>query len=169
MNSLRMSFWIVPDSVFQSAPCFSATDEVHREQHRRRRVDRHRRRDVAERDAVEQPLHVGERHDADAALPDLAERQLVVGVASHQRGQIEGDAEPGAAGGEQGLVPLVGLLRRAEPGELAHRPQLAAVAGRVDAAGVGEFAGVVEVALVIEARQVVGRVEACRSAVPRSS
>jgi hypothetical protein len=25
MNSLRMSFWIVPESVFQSAPCFSAT------------------------------------------------------------------------------------------------------------------------------------------------
>src|SRR5438477_12580842 len=25
MNSFRMSFWIVPDSVFQLAPCFSAT------------------------------------------------------------------------------------------------------------------------------------------------
>ena len=25
MNSFRMSFWIVPDSVCQSAPCFSAT------------------------------------------------------------------------------------------------------------------------------------------------
>ena len=25
MNSLRMSFWIVPESRFQSAPCFSAT------------------------------------------------------------------------------------------------------------------------------------------------
>ena len=25
MNSLRMSFWIVPDSCFQSAPCCSAT------------------------------------------------------------------------------------------------------------------------------------------------
>ena len=25
MNSFRMSFWIVPDSVFQSAPCCSAT------------------------------------------------------------------------------------------------------------------------------------------------
>ena len=25
MNSFRMSFWIVPESVFQSAPCFSAT------------------------------------------------------------------------------------------------------------------------------------------------
>ena len=25
MNSLRMSFWIVPERAFQSAPCFSAT------------------------------------------------------------------------------------------------------------------------------------------------
>src|SRR5882672_9126207 len=25
MNSLRMSFWMVPDNVCQSAPCFSAT------------------------------------------------------------------------------------------------------------------------------------------------
>jgi hypothetical protein len=25
MNSLRMSFWIVPEIFFQSAPCFSAT------------------------------------------------------------------------------------------------------------------------------------------------
>ena len=25
MNSLRMSFWIVPESFFKSAPCFSAT------------------------------------------------------------------------------------------------------------------------------------------------
>ena len=25
MNSFRMSFWIVPESFFQSAPCFSAT------------------------------------------------------------------------------------------------------------------------------------------------
>ena len=98
MNSLRMSFWIVPDSVFQSAPCFSATaryiakiigageliviDVVM----------------SASADAVEQPLHVGERHDADAALADLAERQRVVRIAAHQRRQIERDAQAGAAG-----------------------------------------------------------------------
>ena len=97
MNSLRMSFWIVPESFFQSAPCCSATaryiakiigageliviDVV---------MSR-------ERDAVEQPLHVGERDDADAALADFAERQLVVGVAAHQGRQVERDAEAGAA------------------------------------------------------------------------
>ena len=160
MNSLRMSFWIVPDSFFQSAPCFSATTRY-----------------IAKiigagelividvvmppsDDAVEQPFHVGQRHDADAALADLAERELVVRIAAHQRRQVERDAQPGAAGLQQRLVALVGLFRRAEPGKLPHRPQLAAVAGRMDAARVGELAGVVEVARVVEALEVVRRVEA---------
>ena len=73
-------------------------------------------------------------------LPDFAERQLVIGIAPHQRRQIERDAQAGAAGREQRLVALVGLFRRPEPGKLPHRPELAAVAGRVDAARVGELA-----------------------------
>ena len=61
MNSLRMSFWIVPESVCQSAPCFSATT-------------RYIAKIIAagelividvvmspSADAVEQRLHVGER------------------------------------------------------------------------------------------------------------
>ena len=142
MNSLRMSFWIVPEIVCQSAPCFSATT-------------RYIAKIIgagelividvvmsAERDAVEQPLHVGQRRDVDAALPHLAERQRMIGVAAHQRRQVEGDAQAGAAGGDQFLVAGVGLLGRAEAGELPHRPQLAAVAGGVDAADVGELARV---------------------------
>ena len=160
MNSFRMSFWIVPDSRLPVCSLLFRDGEIHREQHRRRRVDRHRGGDVRERDPVEQPLHVGERHDAHAALPDLAERELVVGISSHQRRKVEGDAEPGAASGEQRLVALVGLLGRAEPRELPHRPQLAAVAGRMDAADVGKFARIVELALVVEPGEVVGRVEA---------
>ena len=50
-------------------------------------------RDLVERDALEQRLHVRQRRDGDAALPHLAERQRVVGVAAHQRGQVEGDGE----------------------------------------------------------------------------
>ena len=94
---------------------------------------------VAEVDAVEQRFHVGERRHVDAALPHFAERQLVVGVAAHQRRQIEGDAQTGAAGREQLLIALVGLFRRPEAGELPHRPQLAAVAGGVNAARVREL------------------------------
>jgi len=93
-------------------------------------------------DAVEQRFHVGQRRDVPAAFPDLAERQLVVGIAAHQRREVERDAQPRAARLQQLLVALVGLVRRSEPGELAHRPQLAAVAGRMNAARIRERAGV---------------------------
>ena len=46
---------------------------VEREQDRGGRVDRHRRRDLAERDPVEERLHVRERVDRDSLAPDLAE------------------------------------------------------------------------------------------------
>jgi hypothetical protein len=104
-------------------------DEVHREDHRRGRVDRHRRRDRAEIDAVEERFHVGQRRDVHTALANFAERELVVGVAAHQRGQIERHAEPGAACIEQLPVPFVGLLGRPESRELPHRPELAAIPG----------------------------------------
>ena len=159
MNSFRMSFWMVPETLPPVGTLPLGHHQVHREDHRRRRVDRHRRRDVGERDAVEQRLHVGERRDRHAALPHLAERQRVVGVAAHQRGQVERHAEPGAAAPQQFLVAGVGVLRRAEPGELPHRPQLAAVARGMDAPRVGEAPRVVEVARVVGAGHVLRRVE----------
>ena len=58
--------------------------DVHREQDRRRRVDRHRRRHLAEVDAGEEVLHVGEGVDGDAAAPDLALDEGVVRVAAHR-------------------------------------------------------------------------------------
>ncbi len=108
---------------------------------------------------VEERLHVGERCDRHAALPHLAERQRVVGVAAHQRGQVERHAEPGAAAPQQFLVPGVGVFRGAEPGELPHRPQLAAVARGMDAPRVGEAPGIVQVARVVGAGHVLRRVE----------
>ena len=48
--------------------------DVEGEQDRGRRVDRHRRRDVAQRDAREEGAHVVDRVDGDALAPDLAER-----------------------------------------------------------------------------------------------
>ena len=114
MNSLRMSFWIVPESVAQSVPALLRDDEIHREQHRRRPVDRHRRRHGAEVDVGKERFHVGERRDVDAALPHFAARQLVVGVATHQRRQVEGDAQTRAAGRQQTTIALVGLFRRPE-------------------------------------------------------
>ena len=146
MNSFRMSFWIVPESVFQSAPCFSATTRYIAKIIAAGELIVIDVVMSAEADPVEQRLHVGQRRHVDAALAGFAERQLVVGIAAHQRRQIEGDAQAGAAGAQQRLVALVGLLRRAEAGELPHRPELAAVAGGVDAARVGERSGLRDIA-----------------------
>ena len=90
---------------------------------------------------AEQRLHVVERVDRDALAADLAERARVVGVVAHQRGHVERRREARLAVVEQVAEALVGLLARAEAGELAHRPQAAAVHRGVDAARVGVVAG----------------------------
>ena len=81
---------------------------------RGRAVDRHRRRDRAEVDAAVEVFDVGERVDRDAALADLAERELVVGVAAHQRREVERGREAVAAGGEELVEPAVRVDRGAE-------------------------------------------------------
>ena len=49
--------------------------------------------DCAQVDAVEQNLHIVERRPRSRRTCRLAERQLVVGIAAHQRRQIEGHAQ----------------------------------------------------------------------------
>src|SRR5699024_5584918 len=65
----------------------------------------------------------------------------LIGVAAHERGHVEGDTEAAAAGAQEHLIALVGLLRVAETGELPDRPSPAAVAGRIEPASVGILAG----------------------------
>ena len=150
MYSLRMSVWIVPRSSARGDALLLADDEVEREQHRCRRVDRHRGRDLAERDPGEERLHVRERVDRHALAADLAERALVVRVVAHQRRHVEGGREARLPVLEQVAEALVRLLGRAEAGELAHRPELPAVHRRVDAARERIDARVAEVALVVD-------------------
>ena len=109
-------------------------DDVEREHDRRRRVDRHRDADLAEVDPAEQRLHVIERVDRDALAADLALRARRVRVVAHQRRHVERRRQPGLAVVEQVAEALVGLLRGPEAGELAHRPEPAAVHARVHAA-----------------------------------
>ena len=138
-------------------PLAFADHHVEGEQHRGRGVDRHRGADLVERDALEEPLHVVERVDGDALAADLAERARVVGVVAHQRRHVEGGREAGLAVLEQVVEALVGLLDRAEAGELAHRPVAAPVHRLVRPAGERVLARLADLVGVLAA-QVLGPV-----------
>ncbi len=74
-----------------------ADGEIHGPDDGRGRVDGHRDGHIAERDVAEEDLHVLERADGDAALADFAFGGRVIGIVTHERGQVEGDRESGLA------------------------------------------------------------------------
>ena len=148
MYSLRMSAWIVPARCSGGDALLLGGDHVVGEHDRRGRVDRHRHRHIAERDAGEQRLHVVERVDGHALAADLAQRPRMVGVVAHQRRHVEGRRQAGLPLVEQVAEALVGLLGRPEARELAHRPEAPAVHRRVDAARERIAAGQPDLALV---------------------
>jgi hypothetical protein len=100
---------------------------VEQEQQRGRRVDRHRRRDLAERDASKRSSMSAIESIATPVRPDLSLRARVVGVVPELRRQVERDAQPGLPALEQVAEALVRLLGRAEAGVLPNRPRPAAV------------------------------------------
>ena len=110
-----MSFWVVPWRAVGVDAVLLGRDDVEREQPRRRRVDRHRRVHLVQRDAVEQRVHVALVGDRHADLADLAAGELVVGVVAGLRRQVEGDRQPRLALGEVPAVELVGLPRSNGP------------------------------------------------------
>ncbi len=159
MYSLRMSVWIVPPRRSGVMPVLLGCDDVERQEDRGGGVDRHRDRDLVKRDPVEQGLHVVDRVERHALHSHLTEGAGVIGVEAHQRRHVECRGEPGLAVVEQVAEALVGLLDRAEAGELAHRPQAPAVHRGVHAARVGKLAGVAEVAVGVPAVEILGGVE----------
>ena len=171
--SFRMSFWSVPPSRARVDAVRLGVGDEHREDDRRRAVDRHRRGDRAEVDAAVEVLDVGERVDRDTALADLAERERVVGVATHQRRQVERGRESVAARGQQVVEPPVGVDRGAEAREHPHRPELRAVHRRVRPARVRVLARELAVVGPVHGldrdprhRGEVGDRAACRVALP---
>ena len=118
-----MSFWVVPDSAVCVDALLLGRDDVERQQPRRRRVDRHRRVHLVERDAVHQRRHVPAVRDRHADLADLAARELVVGVVARLRRQVERDGQPGLALGQVAPVELIGLGRRGVPRVRTHHPR----------------------------------------------
>ena len=103
-------------------------DDVEREQPGGRRVDRHRRVHLVERDVVQQRLHVALVRDRHADLADLAARQLVVGVVAGLRRQVEGDREARLALREVAAVQLVRLLGGRVAGVRPHHPRTVGLA-----------------------------------------
>jgi hypothetical protein len=107
---------------------------VEQQQKRRRRVDRHRRRHLAERDAVQQELHVGERVDRHAGTSDFPGRTRVVRVVAQLRREVEGDREAGLAALQEVPEARVRLLGGREARVLPDRPRPAAVHRAIGAA-----------------------------------
>ena len=159
MYSFSTSFWIVPESLRTSRPVRRAIDDVQRQQNRRGGVDGHRGGDLLQVDAVEQPHHVFDGVDGHAHLADFAHGQRVVGVQPDLRRQIEGDAQAGGALAQQIFVAAVRLVGVAHAGVLPHGPQAAAIHGGLHAAGVGKLSGIAELAVVVPAFQIGGRVQ----------
>ena len=85
--------------------------------------------------------HVVRGVDGHAHPADLVAGQLVAGVVAELGRQVERDRQRGLALAEQEPEAGVGVLGGAEPGELAHGPQLVPVHGRVRPAGERRLAG----------------------------
>ena len=97
--------------------------DVEREQPAGGRVDRHRRVHAAEGDSVQQGLHVADRVDRHADLPDLAHGERVVAVIAGLRGQIERDRQSRLPLREVLAVQPVRRLGRRMAGVGAHDPR----------------------------------------------
>ncbi len=95
---------------------------VEREEPRGRRVDRHRRVHLAERDLVEQRAHVAEMRHRHADLADLAARQDMVGVVAGLGRQIEGDGKAGLPLAEVLAIERVRFARGGVAGVGAENP-----------------------------------------------
>ena len=113
--------------------------DVQRQQDHRGRVDRHRRGHTAQRDAVKKLSHIFHGIDGDTYASHLASRQRVIGVIAHLCGEVERDAQAADALRQEVLVPGIRLLRCAEAGVLAHRPQPPAVHRLLNPASVWEL------------------------------
>ena len=137
------------------------------EQRERRRIV-HRGGDVAERHAVERPVHMIGGVDHGAAGAEQHRIDLVA-VDAAKAGIARQQADRGGAGVENNAHPLVVVFGRAQADQLALRPGAAAVHGRIDAAGEGVLAGKaegLEKALAVPVARRVQRLDLDLRAVP---
>ena len=155
MYSFSTSFWVVPRELCGRHALLLADELVQEQQHRRGGVDRHRGRDLGQRDAVEHPPHVVDRVDGHAGAAHLARAQRVVRVAAELGGEVEGHREARRPVLDQVAEALVRLRRGGVARVLAHRPRAAAVHVGVDAAGERVVARLAEALLEVRLHVVV--------------
>ena len=136
MYSLSRSFWIVPRDRRRIDALLLGDELVQQQQDRRRRVDRHRRRDLVERDALRAARAC--RRSSRSPRRPCRPRPRRAGDRSRSPSASAGRTR---TTGRSGRRPSRKWKRSlvaggvAEAGVLAHRPQPAAVHRRVDAAG----------------------------------
>ena len=130
---------------------------VERQQNDGGRVDRHRRRDAVERDAVKQRGHILDGVDRDAHAPHFPSGERVVRVVADLRRQVERDTQPADALRQEIPVATVRLRRIGKPCVLPHRPRPSAIHRRLDPSGVWKPAGNTAVSLWIAVWDVVRR------------
>ena len=133
---------------------FLSNGNVHGQQNRCRRIDRHRSGDFAEIDLVEQDFHVGQGVDRYANLADFTLCFGVVGVKADLGRQVECAGESRSARLEQIAISLVGLFGSREAGIHTHGPETATVHGGLHATGKRILARHAEVLLIVEALDV---------------
>ena len=126
MYSLSTSFWIVPVSCVAGHALALADELVEQHQQRRRSVDRHRRRHLVERDAVEQDAHVLDRVDRDADLADLAtarsgSRSRSPSGSADRTPPTGPSCRPRSAGDSAGCSPTPCRIRRTAASSTAAR------------------------------------------------
>ena len=87
----------------------------------------------AEIDPGVEILHVGQRVDRHPTPTDLAQRHRIIRVDAQQRRHVERRRQPVTTRLDDLLEPPVRVVRRPEPGEHPHRPQLRPVHRRIRA------------------------------------
>ncbi len=146
-----------PGELVERGSLFERCDDVEREHGKHRAVHGHGDRDLVERDAVEEDLHVEDRVDGHTGLADIADDAFVIRVIATVGGEVEGDGEAFLSGCQVAAVECVGFLGRGEPGILADRPRLETIHRGVGAAQEGRDAGLI--VQVLHAREVVLGIE----------
>ena len=101
---------ILAAEMFEPNPSTLGDGKVHRENNRRRSVDRHGGGDTIEGDTVKQAFHIVQRRHRYTAVTNFAICTRIVRIDSHECRHIECDAETGLAVREQIFEAAVRII-----------------------------------------------------------